>query len=205
MYLFSIIVPCYNVSERVDTLFEMLSDKDHSKYEVVFVDDCSKDGSYQKMLEKSASYPNYKVVQPEKNGGPGPARNFGISHAEGEYILFCDSDDLFDVSCLAKIEEFLRTHPDADTVVCPHTVNKNDKNSENRVRDYAIITLFLNCGMRVSELTGIDINDVDRFLRSVRILGKGNKERILYFNDACRAALEEYITEVEALVGGDNE
>jgi len=47
--------------------------------------------------------------------------------------------------------------------------------------------------MRLSELVGINLNDVDRFLRSVRILGKGNKERILYFNDACRAALEEYI------------
>ena len=62
-----------------------------------------------------------------------------------------------------------------------------------RIRNWCIVTLFLNCGMRLSELVGISLNDVDRFLRSVRILGKGNKERILYFNDACRAALEEYI------------
>ena len=62
-----------------------------------------------------------------------------------------------------------------------------------RIRNYCIVTLFLNCGMRLSELVSIDLNDIDRFLRSVRILGKGNKERIIYFNDACRAALEEYI------------
>ena len=62
-----------------------------------------------------------------------------------------------------------------------------------RIRNWCIVTLFLNCGMRLSELVGISLNDIDRFLRSVRILGKGNKERILYFNDACRAALEEYI------------
>lgn len=62
-----------------------------------------------------------------------------------------------------------------------------------RIRNYCIVTLFLNCGMRLSELVGININDIDRFLRSVRILGKGNKERIIYFNDACRAALEGYI------------
>ena len=62
-----------------------------------------------------------------------------------------------------------------------------------RIRNWCIVTLFLNCGMRLSELVGISLNDVDRFLRSVRILGKGNKERILYFNDACRAALEESI------------
>ena len=72
---------------------------------------------------------------------------------------------------------------------------KNDKDSDNRVRDYAIITLFLNCGMRVSELVGIDINDVDRFLRSLTVTGKGNKQRIVYLNDACREALGDYITE----------
>ena len=62
-----------------------------------------------------------------------------------------------------------------------------------RIRNYCIVTLFLNCGMRLSELVSINLNDIDRFLRSVRIIGKGNKERIIYFNDACRAALEEYI------------
>lgn len=127
MYLFSIIVPCYNVSERVDSLFEMLSSKDYSKYEVVFVDDCSKDDSYQKMLEKSSSYPNFKVVQPEKNGGPGPARNFGLTFATGEYILFCDSDDMFDISFLKKAEEFLNEHSEADIVVSPHKVVRGGK------------------------------------------------------------------------------
>ena len=72
---------------------------------------------------------------------------------------------------------------------------KNDKESENRVRDYAIITLFLNCGMRVSELVGIDLNDVDRYLRSLTVTGKGNKQRIVYLNDACREALGDYMIE----------
>ena len=72
---------------------------------------------------------------------------------------------------------------------------KNDKDSKFAVRDYAIITLFLNCGMRLSELVGIDLRDLDRELRSLRVLGKGNKERIVYLNDACRAALIPYIIE----------
>lgn len=72
---------------------------------------------------------------------------------------------------------------------------KNDTESQNRVRDYAIITLFLNCGMRVSELVGININDVDRFLRSLTVTGKGNKQRIVYLNEACRDALGDYMTE----------
>ena len=68
-----------------------------------------------------------------------------------------------------------------------------DTSSKSRERDYAIITLFLNCGMRLSELVGINMNDLDRELRSLRVIGKGNKERIVYLNDACRDALSRYI------------
>ena len=72
---------------------------------------------------------------------------------------------------------------------------KNDRESKSRVRDYAIITLFLNCGMRVSELAGINLNDVDREFRSLTVTGKGNKQRIVYLNSACKAALSDYYME----------
>lgn len=72
---------------------------------------------------------------------------------------------------------------------------KQDKDSPFRIRDFAIITLFLNCGMRVSELVGIDLNDVDRQLRSLSVTGKGNKQRIVYLNEACRTALSDYMEE----------
>lgn len=70
---------------------------------------------------------------------------------------------------------------------------KNDKSSRFAVRDYAIVTLFLNCGMRVSELCGIDLDDINREMQSLRVTGKGAKERIIYLNDACRAALADYL------------
>ena len=63
------------------------------------------------------------------------------------------------------------------------------------MRDFAIITLFLNCGMRLSELVGINLNDVDRQLRSLTVTGKGNKQRIVYLNEACREALGDYMDE----------
>lgn len=60
-----------------------------------------------------------------------------------------------------------------------------------KMRDYAILTLFLNCGLRVSELVNININDIqDRF---IKITGKGDKERVLYLNDACMDAINEYL------------
>lgn len=70
---------------------------------------------------------------------------------------------------------------------------KKDRSSRTVVRDYAIVTLFLNCGMRVSELCGIDLTDVSRDLTSLRVTGKGAKERIIYLNEACRTALSEYL------------
>lgn len=58
-------------------------------------------------------------------------------------------------------------------------------------RDYCIITLFLNCGMRLSELVGINISDIRG--NTVKLLGKGNKERIIYLNETCLNALERYL------------
>ncbi len=70
----------------------------------------------------------------------------------------------------------------------------SDPDSRSVKRDFAIATLFLNCGMRLSELCGIDLRDLDDSLRSLRVFGKGAKERIIYLNQSCRAALQEYLS-----------
>lgn len=69
------------------------------------------------------------------------------------------------------------------------------KNSDGqyRTRDYAIITLFLNCGMRLSELVNINFSDIESDMSKLKVTGKGAKERVIYLNDACRAALTEYL------------
>lgn len=61
---------------------------------------------------------------------------------------------------------------------------------KNQVRDYCILVLFLNCGLRISELVNLNVSDIHS--NTLRILGKGNKERILYLNDSCIEALENY-------------
>lgn len=65
------------------------------------------------------------------------------------------------------------------------------------LRDYCIITLFLNCGMRLSELVGLNINDINFNESKMKLLGKGNKERYIYFNNACKIALEDYLNSRE--------
>ncbi len=69
----------------------------------------------------------------------------------------------------------------------------NAVDGDDKERDYCILTLFLNCGMRLSELVGINMTDVIRNNNTIRILGKGNKERIVYLNQACLDAIEAYL------------
>ncbi len=66
-------------------------------------------------------------------------------------------------------------------------------NEADSKRDFCIITLFLNCGMRLSELVGINISDIDFYENRLKVLGKGNKERMVYLNNACIDALNKYL------------
>ena len=70
------------------------------------------------------------------------------------------------------------------------TANEDNRNSK---RDYAIITLFLNCGMRLSELVGINTTDIIFSECKLNVIGKGNKERTIYLNKACMNAIQEYL------------
>ena len=70
------------------------------------------------------------------------------------------------------------------------TYNEDNRNFQ---RDYAIITLFLNCGMRLSELVGINITDIDFDECKLNVIGKGNKERKIYLNKACMKAISDYL------------
>lgn len=62
----------------------------------------------------------------------------------------------------------------------------------HKERDYCILTLFLNCGVRLSELVGLNVADIRRD-NTARVLGKGNKERIIYLNEACQRAIADYL------------
>lgn len=73
---------------------------------------------------------------------------------------------------------------------------------QNAKRDYAILMLFLNCGIRRSELVGLNISDV--YEDRIRVIGKGNKERFVYFGSACRKAIDTYLVERNDMVLTDN-
>lgn len=73
---------------------------------------------------------------------------------------------------------------------------------QNAKRDYAILMLFLNCGIRRSELVGLNITDV--YEDRIRVVGKGNKERFVYFGSSCHKAIEGYMEQRNKMVLSDN-
>lgn len=73
---------------------------------------------------------------------------------------------------------------------------------QNEKRDYAILMLFLNCGIRRSELVGLNLTDV--YEDRIRVVGKGNKERFVYFGSACRKAIDAYLVERNERILTDN-
>ena len=68
-------------------------------------------------------------------------------------------------------------------------------------RDYCMVVLFLNCGMRLAELVGMDLGDIDLEQRQIRLFGKGHKERMVYLNDACVEALQLYLRKRNTMEG----
>lgn len=75
-------------------------------------------------------------------------------------------------------------------------------NGPNEKRDYAILMLFLNCGIRRSELVGLNMTDV--YEDRIRVIGKGNKERFVYFGTPCRKAIDAYLVERNNKILTDN-
>lgn len=68
------------------------------------------------------------------------------------------------------------------------------EDNRNHQRDYAITTIFLNCGIRLSELVGINISSIDFSESKMNVIGKGNRERVIYLNKACVKAIGEYLS-----------
>ncbi len=78
------------------------------------------------------------------------------------------------------------------------TVSNNENNlghgnHDNSERNFAMITILLNCGVRLSELIGINISDIDFENNKLNVIGKGNKERTIYLNNACMKAINTYL------------
>lgn len=95
MFEISIVLPVYNAKNFVDKTVESVFQQTFSNWELIIVDDCSKDGTYDYLYEKYSNVANVKVFKNEVNSGAGMTRNKGLQEASADIIAFLDADDLW--------------------------------------------------------------------------------------------------------------
>ncbi|MBP1745374.1 MAG: tyrosine recombinase XerC, partial [Firmicutes bacterium] len=112
---------------------------------------------------------------------------FKFLHTKAKIIDFNPTAELESPKIVKRHPVYLTLDESKDLLKSVDSENKHQK------RDYCIITLFLNCGLRLSELCSINISSIKGDI--LTIIGKGNKERTVYLNKACIKAISEYMTE----------
>ena len=116
----SVIIPCYNCAAYVSKCLFALERQTYRDFEVLCIDDCSKDATAQTIEEiaQKVSYP-LRLIRSSENHGPAYSRNLGIAQADGRLLAFCDSDDWYDEDYLALMHAALLSQ-NADLVMCEY-------------------------------------------------------------------------------------
>lgn len=113
----SVIVPCYNTEKFIRKCVESILNQTYKNLEIILVDDCSTDKTYNILKQYAKDYVNIQIIKNEKNSGAGYSRNSALKVANGKYISYIDSDDYIDSD---YYEEMIKTvkQNKADIAVC---------------------------------------------------------------------------------------
>ena len=104
----SIIVPVYNVEKYIEKCLESLANQSMQDFEIIIVNDGSKDNSEEIIKSFQENHPNLQIKYLKKeNGGLASARNYGVKYATGKYISFIDSDDYIDINLYKNLEKYM--------------------------------------------------------------------------------------------------
>lgn len=125
--LVSIITPCYNSKDYIAATIQSVLDQQYSNWELIVIDDQSKDNSLAIVQTYAKDNPKLKIIALEQNGGVANARNVGVSAATGKYIAFLDSDDIWLPEKLKKQVEFMETHQVPMTFLSYQRINEDGK------------------------------------------------------------------------------
>ena len=140
---FSIIIPCYNAAGTIERALDSLTLQVFNNWEVICIDDCSKDNTADVIKAYSDKHKEARITLlcNEKNSGPGVSRNNGIAIAKGDYLMFLDADDYYDLSTFDVLNSEI-AQTDADIVfygcnqIIGKTVRKRPVESRINIPDY---------------------------------------------------------------------
>lgn len=160
MCLISVIMPIYNMEQYLNRALDSILNQDYENFELILVNDGSTDNCGQICEEYSKKEKKIKVLH-KKNGGLSSARNLGMEHAQGEYVIFPDPDDWVDIDYLSFLHN-LQIEGNVDLAICGHYViddsgilsqTTGEKKTLNQ--EEAIYTLFQSdayCGFSCNKL-----------------------------------------------------
>lgn len=109
---FSVIMPLYNKGAYVEKAIRSVLEQNYPHYELIVINDGSKDNSAIIAEELLKDVPNARLINQE-NAGVAVARNNGVAQAKGDYVCFLDADDWWDVSFLQEMQQFIKDYPEA--------------------------------------------------------------------------------------------
>ncbi|NLV53727.1 MAG: glycosyltransferase [Bacteroidales bacterium] len=147
---YSVIIPVYNRPDEVDELLDSLTRQSIKDFEVVVVEDGSTTPC-KEVVEKYMGQLNIQYLS-KKNGGPGLARNYGVEHSKGEYVLILDSDCVLPEGYLSAIEKELTEHP-CDAFGGPDTAHESFTNVQKAI-SYSMTSFFTTGGIRGGKKKG---------------------------------------------------
>ncbi len=126
----SVIIPCYNVEKYLDKCIDSILNQTYKNLEIILVDDCSKDKTWDIALKYSKKYDNIKAIKNEKNSGAGYSRNRALEVATYDYISFIDSDDFVEENFYEEMMGSLKKDK-SDVSVCDIFVKYEDEPHKN--------------------------------------------------------------------------
>ena len=186
MPLFSIIIPLYNCEKFIAKCLLSVLNQNFNNYEIIIINDCSKDRSLKICKKYKKKYPKIKIINQKTNKGVSSSRNLGIKSSNGEYIIFLDSDDYLENFSLYKLSKFIENNKKADTIVVSHNANSDGKIFNKK------ITKINNNDAKIKFINEIPyfIGYCWRFVTKRRFL---ETNKIFFMDDARQLEDEEFV------------
>ena len=183
--LVSIIIPAYNVENYIDDCLDSILSQTYTKWEAIIVDDGSVDDTWNHILNYTSRDLRFRGFRVQ-NGGVSKARNYALDQANGQYILFVDSDDTISEKTIETLVSSIESHPNVDWV--SYQYYRVDEKS-NCFEDFNFLEGYIQTNDEIEKMDLI-INPLLDYRIGYEVWGKLYKSSIIKnynirFNEAC--------------------
>jgi teichuronic acid biosynthesis glycosyltransferase TuaG len=175
--LISIITPAYKAASVIGATLQSALDQTYPHWELLVADDCSPDDTREIVREWQARDPRIRLIALEQNGGPAAARNAALAQAQGRWIAFLDSDDVWLPNKLERTLSHARTHHAA----LVFTGYRRISDDESRTGEY----IGVPCTLTYSQLLGNTAIATSTVLLDRELCGEVRMQRVYYDDFTC--------------------